>query len=321
MAMTNPYCNTTSDLQYVFKDIEIFNGRNTVETFTATSGQDKTFQKGNIGYVGIAYEDDAILVKKTSIAEVQATASTFWYDSANDILYIRCSDDADPDTHTIKVASQAWDTLKTFMSERAFQQLEALLDPKYPRPVPFALDQYNSLNYDSDIVECAALLTCINIIRHRDSDNPLIKTLQNRVWNAEDEIGVMWEYSKGLRSFSFECTADQFNGNVKVITRDDASTGLIHLTGTGDRSGRYKISVIISTAGAVKTAKWKYSTDNEATWSAEINTTINYVYLFAGIYMKFTGTFVENDKWQIDILGDPEQITHQGIRGIKLRRF
>lgn len=319
--MTFPYANTTSDLQYVFKDIEKFNGQETIETFTATSGQNKTFDKRNTGYVGIVYENGVPLTEKTSIATVQADASTYWYDSTNDILYVHCSNDADPDTHTIKVASEDWNTLKTFMSGRAFQQLEALLDPKYPRPIPFALDQYNSLNYDSDIVECAALLTCINIIRHRDPDNPLIKTLQNRVWNAEEEIGVMWEYAKGLRSFSFECTADQFNGNVKVITRGNASTGLIHLAGIGDRSGRYKISVKIIVGGAVETATWRYSTDNQTTWSSTINTTINYVYLYAGLYMKFTGTFVADDEWQIDILGDPEQMTHQGIRGIKLRRY
>ncbi|MBC8181493.1 hypothetical protein H8E88_10260 [candidate division KSB1 bacterium] len=320
MGMTNPYCDTTTDLQYIFSSIEKFSGLETIVTFTATSGQDKTFDKRNTGYVGIVYEDGVALTEKTSIATVQATASTYWYDSTNDILYVHCSDDADPDTHTITVAAEDWNTLKTFMSERAFQQLEGMLDKKYPNPLPFAAEQYNSKNYDADIVEAAARLTCINIIRHRDPDNPLIKTLQDLVWNVKEEKGVIWEYSKGLRTFSFECTADQFNGNIKLISRDAASTGLIFLAGTGDRSNLEKISIKIVTGGAVGTATWKYSRDNQTTWSGTINSSLQYIYLTNNLYMKFSGTFVTDDEWEVNIAGDPEMLTSPGIRSIKLRR-
>jgi hypothetical protein len=321
MAMTNPYCNTTTDLQYVLADIEQFNGIRTIETFTATSGQDKTFDKRATGHVGIVYEDGVPLTEKTSIATVQATASTYWYDSTNDILYVHCSDDADPDTHTITVASEDWATLKTFMSERAFQQLENMLDPKYPRPLPFAAEQYNDKNYDSDIVEAAARLTCINIIRHTKPDSKLIKRLQDAVWNAKEEIGVIWEYSKGLRTFSFECTGDQFNGNVKTITRDASSSGLIYVVGSGNRSSREVISVKIVVGGAVKTATWKYSLDNQASWSSTITTSIQYMYLINDIYLKFEGTFVADDEWLITIAGDPENITSPGMHSIKMRRY
>lgn len=319
MAHNFPYCNTGADLQYVFNGIEKFSGIETIETFTATAGQSKTFDKRNTGYVGIVYEDGISLTEKTSIATVEATASTWWYDSTNNILYVHCSDDADPDTHEIK-AGEDWATLKTFYSERAFQQLEGLLDKKYPRPLPFAAEQYNSKNYDADIVEAAARLTCINIIRHSKPDNPLIKTLQDLVWNAEEEKGVIWEYSKGLRTFSFECTADQFNGNIKLISRDVNSTGLIFLAGTGDRSTREKIFIKIVTGGAVETATWKHSTDNKTSWSSETTTSLQYAYLINNIYMKFSGTFVANDEWEVNIAGDPEMLTSPGVRSIKLRR-
>jgi len=320
MGMINPYCNCTSDLQYIFNGIEKFSGIETIETFTATSGQDKTFDKRGTGYVGIVYEDGVPLTVKTSIATVQAAASSYWYDSTNDILYIHASGSDDPDNYTITVAAEDWATLKTFMSERAFQQLEGMLDRKYPRPLPFAAEQYNSKNYDADIVEAAARLTCINIIRHRDPDSPLIKVLQDLVWNAVDEMGVIWEYSKGLRAFSFECTADQFNGNIKLITRDAASTGLIFLAGTGDRSNLEKINILIVTGGAVGTATWKYSRDLKATYSGTINTSLQYIYLVNNLYMKFSGTFVTDDEWEVNIAGDPEMLTSPGIRSIKLRR-
>lgn len=318
MGMTYPYCNITTDLQYVYKDIENFEGKETVTDFTNTSGN--VYQLEDTGYVSKVWEDEVALTAKTSIVTVEATAGTFWYDETNDILYIHSSDSTDPDTHTIKIGEN-WKILKTFMSERAFQQLEALLDPKYPRPLPFAFDQYNSKNYDSDIIECAALLTCINIIKHKDPGHPDIKILQDRVWNVAEEIGILWEYKKGLRSFSFECTADQFDGNIYPVSLDAASTGKIWVVGTGDRSGRYNINIVIVDAGAVGTATFKYSLDNKTTYSSNILTANQYVPILSDIYLKFNGTFVADDEWLLIIAGDPEKLTHQGITGIKLRRY
>jgi len=319
MAMTFPYCNTTSDLQEAYKDIENFSGKDTLTTFTATSGQDKTFEKHNTGYVGVVYEDGVILTEKTSIATVQATASTYWYDSTNDILYVHCSDDADPDTHTIQTAAEDWATFKTTMVNRACQQLENLLDPVYPRPLPFAKSQYNSKNYDSDIVYCTALLACINIMRHRDPENSDIKALQDLVWNAEDERGILWEYRKGLRSFSFEATKDQFNGNIQQTVQGDGSTGTIHLVGTGSRAAMRQVLIVIVTGGAVKTATWKYSTDGGTTYSSAIATDYGYIYLIDNIWMRFRGTFVADDAWQVDIIGD-ESVTNANIKAIQFRR-
>ena len=213
MAMTFPYCNTTNDLQEVYKDIEKFSGVDTISTFTLTSGNESTYDKRATGFVDIVYEDGVPLTEQTSIANVESNSGSFYYDSTNDILYVHSTDDEDPDTHTITVAVEDWPTFKTKMANAAHQQLENLLDPEYPRPLPFAMSQYNSLNYDEDIRICAALLTCINIMRHRDPNHPDIKVLQDQVWNAEEERGILWEYRKGLRSFSFETTKDQFDGN------------------------------------------------------------------------------------------------------------
>ena len=320
MSMTYPYCNTTSDLEYAFKDIEKFAGKEVLETWTIVSGQTKTYYKLNTGYVGIVYQNGALLTEKTSIATVEATAGTWWYDSTNDILYAHSTDNADPDTHTIEIAAEDWATLKTYMANNAYQQLEALLDPKYPRPLPFATVSYNSFNYDADIVYCAALLTCINIIRHRDPDNPIIQTLQDLVWNANEQKGILWEYSKGLRAFTFQATIDEFDGNISLVSRDNASTGNIWVAGNGDRSGSYNINVVIVTGGAVGTATFKYSLDNKATYSSVITTAYQYVPILSGLYLKFAGTFVADDEWLLTILGDPEMVTQAGFKNIELRR-
>ena len=321
MSMTFPYCNTTSDLQMVFKDIEKFNGLVIRETFVSESGN--VYRLANTGLVANVQENDVALLLKTSIAEVEAAAGSFWYDSTLDILYMHSSDDADPDTHTIKTSEMIWSVFKTYQTNRAFQQMENMLDPLYPRPLPFAVNNYNDFNYDSDIVESAALLACINIIKYRDSENPLVKLLQKRVWwNVEDEEqGILWEYREGKRSFSFETTKDQFDGNIQQTVKDDNSTGLIQLVGNGDRTDRKYIYIKITTAGATGVAKYALSFDNEVTYETAVLTSFQYQLLANNIYMKFSGTFVLDDKWLVNISGVPEEITNAGTKSIKLKRF
>ena len=117
-----PFCNITTDLQLAFKDIEDFAGLDTLTGFTAVSGYDETFSKHNTGYYGVVYEDGIKLTEQTSIATVQANASSFWYDSVNDILYIHYSDD-DPDTHTITAGTEDWNDLKTLCRNDAMEEV------------------------------------------------------------------------------------------------------------------------------------------------------------------------------------------------------
>ena len=320
MSMTFPYCNTISDLQMVFKDIEKFNGLTPRQTFVAESGN--VYRLANTGLVGNVQEDNVALTLKTSIAEVEAAAGSFWYDSTLDILYMHSTDSADPDTHTIQTSEYLWSYLKSYHANRAFQQMESMLDPVYPRPLPFTVENYNEFNYDSDIVMSAALLTCLNIIQYRDSENPMIPILQKRVWwNVEDEEqGILWEYRKGQRSFSFETTKDQFDGNIKQTVKDDNSTGLIQLVGSGDRSERCVILLYMSKSGAVGTAEYKYSINGGTTYTSAILSAYNYVHLVNGIYLKMSGTFVLDDAWQIDIAGGIEQVTNPSIKTINLKR-
>ena len=321
MAMTFPYCNTTTDLQSIFKDIERFQGFDTLETFTLVSGQTNTYSKRNTGYIGLAFEDGVALTIQTSIANCESNAGSYYYDSTNDILYIHSTDSADPDTHTITVYSvEKWSDLKDRMANYAFEELESYLDPRYPRPLPFARSSYEGHNYDADIVISAALLTCKNIIQARNPDDPLANKFKNRVWNPADESGILWEYRKGDRSFSFETTKDEFDGNIKRLVIGTNSTGYISLAGKGDRTSVERVIILVTTGGLPGAMKWKYSTDYETNWSDIIDSQADsqYYHLINGIYIKFEGTFVATDKWQLDLVGD-EQVTNPKIRSAIIR--
>jgi len=278
-----------------------------------------TYFKSNTGYYGAVFEDGVALTAKTSISTVEATASTFWYDSDNDILYIHCSDGLDPDTHTITAGTEDWNDLKTLCRNDAMEEVESYLDIKYPRPLPFAKNSYNSVKYDSDLVRATAFVTVRKIIEHRDPNNQLIELFWKRVYSSEEPYGLLWEYREGKRTFSFEYTKDEFNGNVEIIMLDSTSTGKIHIAGKGIATDHWIYRVKIDTPGAVETATYKISDDDGRTWfSTLLQTYEQYSPLAAGLWIRFEGTFVLNDEWKIEIAGGPDKIANSKITSIRM---
>ncbi len=324
MAQLFPYCNILDDLQSVFKNLENFQGRDRLVTFVSTSGN--VYQKNNTGHIGTVWENSVSLgTEKTSIAEVEAAAGSWWWDSTNDILYVHSSDDADPDTHTIEVHGVGiWSAYKQRWVDRSGEQFEALLDKKYPRPLPFARRSYEGVNYDADINIAVSLLTCSNIIKARDINNSLWKKLFAQVWDPETDSGIAWEYYKGRRSFSFEATKDEFIGNLKRLVIGTGSTGRIWVTGNGNQSNRRKVAIIITTGGAPGTAVYKYSLDNKTTFTEDqaVLASHQYQHIIDGMYLKFEGTFsiTDNaDEWELNSLGDEPVTNPAGLTSVDIR--
>lgn len=316
-----PYCNVTSDLQLAFGGIEDFAGLETLSTFTAVSGQDKTFSKRNTGYFGAVFENGVAMTEKTSIAEVQATASTFWYDSTNDILYLHCSDDADPDTHTITAMTDDWNDLKTTCRNDAMEEEESYLDPNFPRPLPFARNSYNSAKYDADLVRACAFITVRKIIEHRDPTSSLIAVFWNKCYSSEEPYGLLWEYKENKRAFSFETTKDDFDGRLENLTLDADSTGRVYIAGLGTCQDHRMYRIKIDTAGAVETATYKISDDNGLTWySTENKTYYNYQSFVYNTWIRFFGTFVEDDEWTIEFAGRTLDTVRSAIGSITIKR-
>ena len=119
------------------------------------------------------------------------------------------------------------------------------------------------------------------------------------LWDAENESGILWEHSTGTRAFSFEATKDEYLGNMKNITLDSASTGRIYISGNPSKSLRYKYRLTCSTAGVVETAVFTLSIDGGLTYSGSYNTYANYTHITDGFYVRFEGTFVLNDEWEL----------------------
>lgn len=315
MSMTYPYCNLIDDLQQVFKDLESFNNYNIIEDFELFAGN--VYIKYHIGYIGSVLEDDIVLDYNVLVD----APGSWYYDETNDTLKVWCSDDANPSTHVIKIANESWANLKTRMRDIACEQLESMLDPRYPRPLPMAVSPYRTSKYDADIVVCCAYLTVANIIEHVDVDNYLIQKFREKVFNLAEESGILWEYKAVHRAFSFESTKDDFKGNITPNVIDSSSTGRVWVTGNGT-TNREKIIIQFTTGGAPETAKFKWSDDNETTWNENQETYYQYTQLYDKLYLKFDGSFVIGDKWTITTEGYIDKATsNKQISSISFERF
>lgn len=77
--------------------------------WTLTSGKTKTYQISQGTSVAAVVEMDtgAGYSKQASTSAVESNAGSYYYDSSGHILYVHCSDDADPATHSVLVISGA----------------------------------------------------------------------------------------------------------------------------------------------------------------------------------------------------------------------
>lgn len=305
-----PYCNITTDLQIVYSEVEKYNIRETLSGFTIVSGQTNTYSYPSPGYVGAVWEDNSALTVKTSIALVEASASSWYWDSDADMLYVHISTSGDPDTKTIKMAPYDYEDLLTYCRNNAMEELESYLDPKYPRPLPFAKNSYNSVKYDTDIVRCCAMITVRMLIESVTPTSPLVDIFWKKVYSEEKEsMGLLAQYKFSRRYFSFEPTKDDFSGRLENLVLDADSTGRIYLHGKGQSAQHKLYKIKIDTAGAVETATYKISDDNGLTWYSTLNTTYyEGRYLANGVWVRFEGTFVRDDEWLIEFSSTDESV-------------
>jgi len=325
-----PYCNTTTDLQRAFTNIENYNHREVVKTWTIVSGQADTYSHRGTGYVNMVFDDTVPLTVQTSIANVQSNVGSFYYDSTNDILYVHQTGAGDPDTSTIEVTPyDIWANFKQQSVYDAMSELEAMLDPKFPIPLPMARHPYaisgETRHYEYDIVQVTAILACKNIIQGVNPGDMIIKTLMSMLIN-EDETGIIDEHRSGKRAFKFEMSGDEHRA---VIEPKSVTSGSGRLIVYGEYTGGRRDTwlITITTGGAIDestTPKFKVSFDNGTTdHMTDLQGAYGEQLIKDGVYLAFDdreGNFTQNDTWIIHVEPAGEMAGNASLRSARLIR-
>ena len=139
--MAIAYCNITSDLIRVYRNIRDYKALRTFTGFTLLSGN--KYELPQTGYVAQVFEDDYLMGVGGSASTLLTTE--FFYDSSIDVLYVRTSGDDNPTGYTIE-GGPDWQALKTAARNDAQEMLEGLLKSVYPVPFQKILSPGTSYN-------------------------------------------------------------------------------------------------------------------------------------------------------------------------------
>jgi len=304
------YCNINTDLTDVFDRIEDYKLNKVLETWVAHSD---IYKKAGTGYVNLVLENDIQLTEKTSIATVEATVATFWYDADADILYLHTSTGAAPSGFRITGGSD-WDTFKTGCRDDAMEWVDSAMNKRYPTPLQPRITKDHSANdYELPIRRATAALACHLIVSRKKPGDDMSMSLLKIAFNSEpedDELkGILDQYMDGDIVRQDEVSAREassFNYYPGSGNTTDEPGLILEGSFTGINFQIWLIT--ITTGGAPGTAIFKLSLDNGTTDTyTGLETLISgkdvYVDLSQGVRARFpAATYVQTDTWQIESL-------------------
>lgn len=329
MAIT--YCDVDADLRDVFADISSFQENKIIrDPWYTVSGKANTYQTFHTGFIDMVFDDGQPLTIRTSTADVQTNAGSFYYTS--NILYVHAVGSDNLTTATITISAGVdWDTFKDKMRDKAMQFIDAVLNPIYPTPLmPRLIKTHDTDDYDYVIVQACALLTCAYIVRRRDPNNKIAVELMNQVWNPDrvegEPKGLLDQLKDGDLVLQDQLTAREVGGFNVHLKTDNTATAYFRFYGTYTGSTHQRWRLQIDGAGAEKDATYKLSYDTGTTWDIETEKCFDTdnnnrrVLIGGGIYCIFFGTFAEGDYADLELYPLTDEVTHSRFGVVDLVR-
>lgn len=314
------YCNTT-DLYRAFPRIEEMKEAKTVRSFAVYSGS--ILKQPFAGYGEVLFEDGAKLTAAASAAAI--VAGQFYYDSATDILYMQPSSGAFT-THAYRWGVD-WATLKGWAADQGSAEFEALLDAKFPVPIPEDPNGSSSRRYAAPQVMAVAYFAASFIAGRMEppkfGPNDVAENAAAELWQNAKRI--VDRYNKGELRFPWETTADEVAGTNITPGASNTSVGIIQVRGeyAGADDGLYVLKC--TTGGDVATAAFALSQDNGGTYGNADAYTSSYAWtaLVSGLEARFfglgggSGAFVANDTWKLELTPKGRNLTRARIGSIR----
>jgi len=322
MAQTT-YCNITTDLHRAYPRLEESKEYKTIRGWVVHSGS--IYKRGGTGYVSALFENSLPLTSVAAVGSV--TAGTFFYDADSDVLYVQATSGQANSSSLVYKAGEDWDALKTWAVQAASRDAEALLDARFPVPLPESPQGSVSQKYDLDLTRAVAKISASHIMARRE---PMVFEPEPNLAASLYLEGkaILDEYNRADRHFSWEVTQDEAGFFTIRPESDITGDGILQVR-AGHKSWHDDFwRVKITTGGAIGTATYQYSTDNGASYNGTDITTSrlwqeitgqvvgNNTVLSdtLGFFIRFLdrgGTFDADDEWQIEI--------HSATRGTPSR--
>jgi len=252
----------------------------------------------------------------------------WFYSSGDDHVFLYVASSVDPNDIQMELGSD-FATLIDDVLENASQELNTLLDARFPVPIPKAFlyaeatDGSDTPQYDPIIIRTTCYLAAANLIRSTDPMSEEADKYYSMVTNI-DESGLIDEVNLGKRKLNFEIDTTDKSGNVTEVTR----AGTMYCVETyGSYSGEFydRIQIICTTGGVYGTAKVSIKTyGDDKLYGTEITDEIitgGLQHIAGGLYARFQGnSMTVDDRWDIEVRSAGLKDSNAPIKNIPIKR-
>mgnify|MGYP003148546675 CR=1 FL=1 len=322
MAVSTFKYATSTDLQRVYSRIGDYDTKAPVYNFVST-GVNHFYKAYNTGKIDQLYFNG---IEGTAVTDDPNANYEYRYSPTVDSVEVYIDTD-NPNDIQIE-AGVDFQTLIDDVLENASQEINTLLDARYPIPIPkaflYSSDPANDTpQYDPIIIRTTCYLAIANLMRSQDPLSEEADKFYSLITNAEN-TGLIDEVNAGKRKLNFEIDATDKSGNIIEVTR----TGTMHLVETyGSYSGKLydRIQIICTTLGVYGVAKVTIKTfDGDKLYGNEntgIEITGGLQHISGGIYARFEGnSMAVDDRWDIEVRSSALSETNAPIKEINIRR-
>lgn len=305
------YC-THKELKRVFPQLDTFDNKKPVYGWKEVTSN--KYAAHNSGLVTQLFADGEDLGPAQSAHTDLNVEGEWFYNSAEDVLYYYS---ANTPIDKLMEAGEEFTAMVTQYRTDASRYLDSMLDPNMPKEAW----KDKEGNYDFIIIRTTALISANFMIKSHDPNSELANALM------EEAMQNISNINEGKAALSWQVTRDSSQGVVRDVVYNTA--GAIRPVDTrGEWHGTYDlIKVIITTAGALGTAKYEvYTKDstklkNQLSQSATIISG-DYQPLAGGLEIRFAGSSnaLQDDEWEIECFGVYEDVDASSGRSVKMTR-
>ena len=311
------YC-TQRDVKDAFPNINQSDDKGVLRNWIET-GTSNLYLARNTGLVTVLFQDGEDLGTPEANSGVVNANGEWYYDSALDTTYVFNSA-ANPN-ELLMEGGEDWATLIDRMIVNCSMELSAMLDARFPSPIPKAFqyaqasDGSDTPEYDYILKRATALLVAHHLLFAKDPNSEEAVALKEEVDSIVERLNA------GDIKLAFEVDMTDQSGDIVEVTR----AGTMFLVETmGSWSGtpfdRLKLKCV--TAGVYGTAKIDvYAASGNQLYGSKIASNLivsGILQEMNGIWFRFEGNSMsEDDEFHIIVRNYALNSRNSGVRSVR----
>ena len=322
-AITNSASGATVDSTTGMEQWDLIKiGNEYIRVTAVTDGTTLGFTSRNLFNThSLAHANDSKIYLAVNESDVEnSDYNWFLYDKDLDVCILAMPSDVDPNEKLIE-AGEDWATLIDRMIVNCSMELSAMLDARFPRPIPKsyqyaeATDGSDTPEYDYIIKRATALLVAHHLLVSKDPIDETALALKEELDEMIDRLNT------GKLKLAFEVDATDQSGDIVEVTRA-GTMYLVETSGSWVGAPYDRVKIKCVTGGVYGTAKVDiFALSGNALYGSKIwegCIVTGGLQELSGLWFRFEGNSMSvDDEWHVVVRNFAMNSTNSGVRSIR----